>query len=205
MITCPWCGTNYTAFQSNCKNCGGPLAPLPRQAEQLSDDDLLPPPPAPRPVPQSYTWKLIFTDGAGIAGFVLALLGFIFFGVGGGLAALLITAFVGVPFLILGMVLFVAGAILLVARYQTLGKRVLVLQVGEAARGQVVGVEQNDDVRVNGRHPWKIAYRFSSPRGEYTGELSTLNTPGPQLQPGREVYVLFLPDAPEVNTMYPHP
>ena len=29
MITCPFCGTNYQQFQSNCSNCGGPL-PLPQ-------------------------------------------------------------------------------------------------------------------------------------------------------------------------------
>ena len=69
----------------------------------------------------------------------------------------------------------------------------------------MVSVEQNYNVRVNGRNPWKIAYRFSSPRGECAGEVSTLNPPGPNLQPGREVYVLYLPETPEINAIYPHP
>jgi len=25
MITCPWCGTNYQTFQSDCPKCGGPM------------------------------------------------------------------------------------------------------------------------------------------------------------------------------------
>ena len=33
MVTCPWCGTNYLTFQSNCNNCGGAL---PVAAEKIA-------------------------------------------------------------------------------------------------------------------------------------------------------------------------
>jgi hypothetical protein len=147
----------------------------------------------------------MLTDGMGIVGFVFALLGLIFSCIGAGLTVTLITAFVGFPFLVSGVVALAGGAALLVWRYQIFSKRVLVLQIGEAVRGRVVSVEQNYAVRVNGRNPWKIAYRFSCPRGEFEGLVSTLNDPGPHLQPGREVYVLYLPETPEINAIYPHP
>lgn len=80
-----------------------------------------------------------------------------------------------------------------------------VLQVGEAARGEILSTEINYNVRVNGRSPWNIAYRFRVFGRDYQGSVTTLNTPGPHLQPGRAVYALYLPDAPENNAIYPHP
>ncbi len=35
MVICPWCGTNYPAFQPNCDKCGGPL--------QLADEEIVSP------------------------------------------------------------------------------------------------------------------------------------------------------------------
>lgn len=71
MITCPWCGTNYTAFQSNCKNCGG-LLPLPSSAA-AQPDELILPPPAPRPILDRYVWKLFFADGWFISAMVFSI------------------------------------------------------------------------------------------------------------------------------------
>ncbi len=205
MITCPWCGTNYTVFRSNCKNCGGPIpAPVPIP-EKMEDLEPLVPPPAPRPVPDSYTWKLMLPDGWSITAFVIGLIGIIFSCVGLGLTAGLVTAFVGIPFALIGLGMAGAGIGILVWRYRVFATTVRVLQIGEAVRGQILNVEENFSVEINGRHPWKISYRFASPRGEIEGQVTTLNVPGPHLQPGRDVYVLYLPGVPEGNTIYPHP
>ena len=48
MITCPWCGTSYTTFRSNCKNCGGPLPP---PAEATATPPPIPDLPEPPPPP----------------------------------------------------------------------------------------------------------------------------------------------------------
>ena len=46
MITCPWCGTNYQSFQSNCSNCGGSL-PLPiEKPSEIPEAQIAAPPPA---------------------------------------------------------------------------------------------------------------------------------------------------------------
>jgi hypothetical protein len=71
--------------------------------------------------------------------------------------------------------------------------------------GQISQVEQNFQVRVNMRNPWVIWYQFHLGGQSYEGHVSTFNTPGPSLQPGQPAYVLYLPQSPERNVLYPHP
>lgn len=203
MITCPWCGTNYAAFQPNCKNCGGPL-PMPSPAT-APPDELPPPPHPPRPIADSYAWKLLFADGWFIAGMVFGILGVVFGCVGIVLTVTLVAAMVGIPFALMAVPFLGAAGAALAWRYQIASKTVRVLQAGEAARGEILATEINYSVRVNGRSPWTISYRFQVFGRDYSGAVTTLNTPGSQLQPGRAVYVLYLPDTPENNTIYPHP
>jgi hypothetical protein len=205
MITCPWCGTHYAAFQSNCKNCGGPLPPPAHAAAPEREADLLPPPPPPRPISDSYVWRLLAADGGAIVAGIFAMLGVIFMIVGVPLTIGIITAFVGLPFAGLGIVVLGVGGLVLVRRYGAARKTVSVLRQGEAARGQITDLEENLSVRVNGRHPWTIKYQFQVNGRNYEGKVSTLNRPDPQLQPEKAAYVLYLPEAPEVNTLYPHP
>jgi hypothetical protein len=117
----------------------------------------------------------------------------------------IITAFVGLPFAGLGIVVLGVGGLVLVRRYGAARKTVSVLRQGEAARGQITDLEENLSVRVNGRHPWTITYHFQVNGQNYKGKVSTLNRPDPQLQPGKAAYVLYLPEAPELNALYPHP
>jgi len=205
MITCPWCGTHYAAFQSNCRNCGGPLPPPAQAAAPEREADLLPPPPPPRLISDSYVWRLLAADGGAIVAGIFAMLGVIFMIVGVPLTIGIITAFVGLPFAGLGIVVLGVGGLVLVRRYEAARKTVSVLRLGEAARGQITDLEENLSVRVNGRHPWTIKYQFQVNGRNYEGKVSTLNRPDPQLQPGKAAYVLYLPEAPEVNTLYPHP
>lgn len=202
MITCPWCGTNYAAFQPNCKNCGGPL-PLPSKPGAIDPAETPAPPPAPRPIANSYAWKLVFSDGWFITGMVFGILGVVFSCVGLGLVFVFLL--LGAIFVLLGVPFLGAGVAALAWRYQRARKTVQVLQVGAAARGEIVAVEQNYNVEVNGRHPWKITYRFQAMGRSLDGEVTTLNVPGPQLQPGRTIWALYLPEAPENNVIYPHP
>ena len=207
MITCPWCGTHYAAFQSNCQNCGGPL-PLPAEAaapEREDDPRSVPPPPPPRPISDSYVWRLLAADGGAIAGGVFALLGAIFTLVGVPLTIGIITAFVGLPFAGLGILFLGVGGLVLVRRYESAQKTVSVLRLGAAAPGRILEVRENYNVTVNNRHPWAILYQFQVNGRNYEGKVSTLNRPGAQLRPEKAVYVLYLPEAPELNTLYPHP
>jgi hypothetical protein len=155
MVTCPWCGTSYLAFQSNCTNCGGPLLAA---AASVSPENPPTPPLAPRSISPRYVWRLLYADGWWIAALVLGILGLVFSLVGAGLTIAVITAFVGIPFLTVGLPLLVLGGVTFVWRYQRAQKVVDVLRQGDAARGEVVDIQQKYNVRVNGRHPWVIQY-----------------------------------------------
>jgi hypothetical protein len=214
-VTCPWCGTHYARFQTNCKNCGGPLPlpPLPPEPRgpvsaldfAQAEFPLQEPPPPPRPISSAYTWKLLLTDGWAIAAFVFLLIGGIFACVGVPLSVIVVTAAVGLPFALSGLAFFGAGAAITYWRYDVQHKIVQVLRAGTAIEGRITGTDMNTSVQVNGRHPWTIHYGFSVDGRDYQGRVSTLTDPGPQHQPGQRAYVLYMPAAPEQNALYPHP
>ncbi len=206
MITCPYCGTSHPTFQPNCSNCGAPLPAADAHTSSSAADEILPTPPlAPRPISDGYVWRLLTRDGGAIAAFVAAIVGFVFSLVGTGLTLAVITAFIGIPFLILGIIFLFAAAALILWRYRSAQKLVTVLRDGQATRGQVVSLGQNYNVRINGRNPWVIQYQFQIGEQEQAGQVSILNQPGEQYQAGKTVWVLYLPEAPRWNSIYPHP
>ncbi len=202
VITCPYCGTKYTTFQSNCKNCGGRL-PLPEEASAF--DESAPPPAPPRDISGNYVWRLLTTDGWAIVAIVFALLGIVFAPLGVILTIAVITIFVGIPFVMLGTVFLTSGVAVLVWRYQLAHMTVNVLRNGHATRGKIVDVEQIYNVSINGRNPWFIKYQFTLDGDTYTGQISTLDEPHEQLAKGYSAWVLYLPTAPQNHTLYPHP
>ena len=163
------------------------------------------PPPAPRAIADSYAWRLMFSDGWAVVGLVFVILGAVFTLVGGALTLGIITALVGLPFLFIGLGFLGVGLALARGRYQTAKQVVNVLRQGAATVGQIEDVQENLAVRVNQRHPWTITYQFRLNGRDFAGRVSTLNPPGPALRPGRRASVLYLPDAPEHNVLYPHP
>jgi len=206
MIICPWCGTNYPTFQSNCKNCGGLLQAVEVIARlPISTENIPMPPPAPRSISKSYVWRILLTDGWSIAAFVFGLLGGIFSLVGAGLIIGIITALVGIPFLLLGFAFLGISGVVLNWRYKEMQKIVNVLRVGEATSGKIVEIQENYSVRINGRYPWVIRYQFQVNGQNYEGKVSTLNPVGENFQAGKAVCILYLQTAPQWNSIYPHP
>ena len=205
MITCRYCGTSYTTFQPTCQKCGGALELPDAQAVERTGESIAPPPPAPRQVPGNYAWRILGSDGWAITGGVFLLVGAIFGVVGIGLTLGIITAFVGLPFAGLGVLMLAGGAGLVTWRFQKAQKTVQVLKEGEAVLGEMVDVRQNLHVRVNGRHPWTAVYRYVVDGRPYEGKVVTLVRPDPRLQAGEGVYVLYQPGEPGLSTIYPHP
>ena len=205
MTTCPWCGTNYTSFQPNCDNFGGAM-PLPvEEASSSTEEVLRVPPPAPRSLPRNYIFRLLFTDGWTIMAVVFTLIGIIFGSIGVALTVTLVAAFVGLPFAGIGALFLMIGVPILVWRYREAQQTVLVLQEGDPALGEITDVAQNYNIRVNGRYPWSILYRFDVMGQVYEGKVTTLSQPDLSQQPGKPVVVLYLQDDPEQNVIYPHP
>jgi hypothetical protein len=222
MIICPWCGTEYTSFQPNCKNCGGALQPAAQanpnaaaapiasplgatRGQAVEQDNLIMPPPPPRTISDSYALKLLLSDGFAITAGIFAILGAIFSMIGIVLTIAIITAFVGIPFALLGFLFLGIGAAVLYWRYQSAQKIVRVLREGQATQGRILNVEQNFSVRVNRRHPWVISYGFQAYGRDYTGSVTTLTPPSQQILMRKAACVLYLPEAPEINSLYPHP
>lgn len=203
MITCPWCGTSYIAFQSNCQKCGGPLLPPAEHAPLETGKSTLKPPPAPRTIADKFVWSLMLTDGSAIVAGVFSLLGSIFTLLGLALTIAIVTAFVGLPFMGFGIVALGGGLIGLTWRYQRAQKILAVLRYGESIDGQIVSMEENLMVHVGMRHPLVIGYQFQLNGHDYMGSVATFNRPGLQLN--QSVCVLYLPQQPEHNALYPHP
>jgi hypothetical protein len=191
-------------FKSSCQKCGGPIPP-PVTVPLNMPPRILPPPPAPRPFADNYVWKLIFSDGWAIASLVFLLIGVSFTLVGGGLTLGIITAFVGFPFLLLGLGFLAAGGIVFRQRLQKARTTLKVLREGQDVPGRITSVGRNYSVRVKGQHPWIIRYSFQVAGNNYEGKVSTLSQPHQALKEGKDAYVLYLPDAPEKNALYPHP
>ena len=217
MVTSTWCGTNYAEFQSTCEKCGASL-PLPEEsaldeALEAAQDALRPaaqerlvvPPPAPRSVPGTVTWRIMGSDGWAIVGIVFGFIGAVFTIVGAGLTVGVVTAFVGIPFLLLGLVFLGFGGGALVWRYRLARDTVEVLRHGQPVLGRIESVHQNYNVRVNGRHPWTIEYRYDVDGRALAGKVTTLSQPDLSRQPGKQVYVLFMADEPEQNSIFPNP
>jgi len=206
MFICPWCGTNYLTFRSNCDKCGGQLqADAQKLTSPVSSGNLPDLPPAPRTVSSSYVWKLLSNDGWAITALIFGILGLIFSLVGAGLTIGIVTAFVGLPFLLLGLLFLGLGAGLSVWRYHEAQQVVRVIREGEVTSGQISELQENYSVEVNGRHPWVIQYQFQVNGLNQQGRLTTLTQPGGHLQIGQTVSVLYLPSAPDRNSIYPHP
>jgi len=208
MVTCPWCGTTYEPFLSNCKRCGGTIPP-PAESHAAGHEGSVAtpptPPPPPRTVSGSYVWRVLGADGWAIACLVFGLLGTIFTSVGVPLTLARVTAFVGIPFAVFGLLSLAAATALGAWRYREAQQTVEVMRTGEVVEGRIVELTQNLSVRINGRSPWVIRYEFVTAGQAYEGQASTLKTPGPALQQGQRACVLYLPQAPARNVLYPRP
>jgi len=204
VVTCPWCGTSYPSFRSNCKSCGGSLRRPTENATVAATQPATPPLP-PRNVPSQVIWRILLTDGWAIAGLVFILLGLIFGVLGTALTLSLVAAFVGLPFAGLGALFLLTAVLLLAWRYHVARRTVKVLERGEATLGEISKVYQNYHVQVNGRYPWTVAYRFAASGRECHGQVTTLSQPDLSQQPGKPVYVLYMRDDPSQNTIYPSP
>ncbi|MCW5878368.1 MAG: hypothetical protein KIS80_05825 [Anaerolineales bacterium] len=203
-ITCPWCGTNHAEFQSNCKNCGAPLPTPQQQAAERKRSGLQIPPSPPRKMSGGFIWRWLVTDGWSIVAFVFLMLAISFIPAGLGLIVGVVTALIGIPLFLVGVVMLAAAAGVFYWRF-TLAQRLLkVLREGLTTRGEITEVRQNYSVQINGRSPWIISYTFRLDGTEYTGTVTTMNTPQ-HLNPGDATAILYLAEDPQYNGIYPHP
>jgi len=98
---------------------------------------------------------------------------------------------------------FIFGAILFFRGFLKAQQTLSILRDGQAALGEITDISLNYRVRINKRHPWIIQYKFKVLGSDYHDKLSTLSQPDSDHEPGKAVYVLYQPDDPQKNTLYP--
>jgi len=176
-----------------------------RNQKAEADDSVIMPTAPPREIAANYQWKLLLSDSWAVAAAVFLFTGLIFFFVGVPLTLGVVTAFVGIPFALLGAGFLAGGGYVIYWRYNEAVRTAQILRIGEATVGEITGLSENYNVQINGRNPWKISYQFTYNGQQYEKSLTTLASPGARFEQGRKICVLHLPDAPEYNTLYPHP
>jgi hypothetical protein len=208
MITCPRCNTLYQEFQFECEKCGAslPLPPAdgsePEQITPAADEPIAPSMP-PRQVPKMALGRLLKNQPGAIIGGIFLLIELFIFTVVTIAISPIFRLSDSLFFLLFNVGFIVIGAVLFIRGFQKALRTVKILRDGQAALGEITDVSPNYRVRINNRHPWIIQYSFKVFGSDYQGKLSTLNQPDADYQPGKATYVLYQPDDPQQNTLYP--
>lgn len=131
-VQCGWCHAQNRRDQTaTCARCSGPLPPLPNGQPGPR------PPDAPRVLPQGYRWRVLLWNN------VTAFIG----------AAFVVVFFWSVIFPLIGAPLWYFG--------HRKGKRwLLALETGRATSARITRVALDRSQSSNGKHPWRIEYRF---------------------------------------------
>ena len=178
-LPCGWCGTTNTDLSNpNCTNCGGPLPPPPTLT---SDDPGAPPPQPPRQLPVKYRRQVLFWKN------ILVLIGAVFTIV---FCWSIIFPIIGIPMWIIG--------------HRRAQSRLAALERGNAARAELISVDKDHSVKINGRSPWRIEYTFETTNGQlHDGWEHTWQAHHSRRPVGEVFWVVYLREDPEQNTIWP--
>ena len=189
MHTCPWCTTSYVNWQSQCKQCGGPLAPLPGMS--LGS----PPPAAPRVLPPQYVFRLRWSRNiATLVGggfFLVGTLLFLPMAIAGTWAALL-PAF----FMLGGFSMFRYG-------WRHASGILRAFRDGRAVEGRIASVSWDTTQRINDQHPWKLVYHFPVGEQMCEGSITTFDSTVGSRMSGQPLWVLYNEADTSQSTIYP--
>ncbi len=143
---------------------------------------------------------------AGERGRFLRLFGAISLGVGGLLAVLftILAIAAGLPPLggFLGLAWVVAGLTLYLLGARAARRALRVYAHGAAASGEIVEVRKNLALRMNGKNPWEVIYRFQASSAEITGKARFWDDLMPEGRRGDRVSVVYDLDNPKNNALW---
>jgi hypothetical protein len=198
-INCPWCTQRTPDHILECRKCGGPLPP------PIGSDPGPAPPFPPRQLPAGYRRRKLMGNN------VPALVGLIFTLVGFPLGVMFTILGIALPgmwlFIVIGggiggIFTLVGGALAYFGIRQGLST-IRPFVHGQPAIGEVIEIFRDRSVSINGRNPWGIIYTFKVHGRHYEGKvLSWKHAPQTQAV-GNRVYVLYMPDDPDQNVIYP--
>ncbi|MCC6621883.1 MAG: protein kinase [Deltaproteobacteria bacterium] len=157
-----------------------------------------PPPPAPRKVPFGFGGK------ADPVGGFFRLFGILF----GGIPLIIFISFLGggmpFPFSLLPLVFVAIGGTLGAVGFVRIARAKRLFRDGETAPAIVTESWLNTSLKVNGRSPWKVVFRYETPDGKvHEGTVSRFRIPPELRMPGAQVFALYDPKEPSRATMWP--
>ncbi len=190
MHTCPWCKTSYVNWQSQCAQCGGPLAPALGQG--LGPE----PPPAPRKLPKAYVRRVRWTEN------IATMVGPGFIAIGLLFAIPMIVNKLWLPALLPAFFLLGGGSMF---RYgwKIAAARLRAFRLGKAVQGSIHQVGVDATQHVNGRHPSKVIYHFPVDGQMHEGVIISFDTTASRLFSGQPMWVLYNEADPAENAIYP--
>jgi hypothetical protein len=144
--------------------------------------------------------RKFLTTGVGIVALVFTIIGTVFTITGLALAIFVRPQNIGFTFLSAGGGFLAVGAGLAAVRFATLRRRAALLETGLESRGTIVDVAQNRYVRLNGRHPWVVRYRYEAEGDEYQGRETMMDLPA-GYERGAPVAVIYDPMRLEVSAL----
>ena len=121
------------------------------------------------------------------------------------IASLFFAAFVNVrSFGALAPLLFmIVGAVLFRQGRRTATGVLNAFRRGVAVEGKVASVRLDETQSINQRHPWVFTYQFPVGNELVEGSLTSFNSTLATRSRGQPLWVLYVPDDPGQNTIYP--
>jgi hypothetical protein len=189
MITCGWCNTHYTGWKKNCDNCGGPMPPPP------GSDPGPEPPDTPRKLPKGFAFRTLWSRN------LLVIIGGVFFGGGALMSSLMLMA---KTWAVLFPAFFVVGGFFMFLHGRKVAKGILrAFRHGKAVAGKVYQVSLDTTQSINERHPWRLVYHFPVDGQNHEGVLTSYDSTVGTRGSGQPVWVLYVEDDLDQNTLYP--
>lgn len=183
-VTCPWCMTYYPTRPSsiNCMNCGGTL-PF-KISTKLGEKPGL----APRALPKKFKNQVMLWKNT------KALVGAIFIAIG--IPTIPIFGF-GLIFTLVGYFLYKSG------RAEGTEK-IMALENGIAAEGEIIEVSYDTSETINGRHPFLIKYSFTTKDGQaQIDSVKSWDDNNALLKNGDKIWVVYIPENPKMSSPWP--
>jgi|WetSurMetagenome_2_1015567.scaffolds.fasta_scaffold321772_1 hypothetical protein len=212
-IHCPWCGSTHKEYTPTCSRCGGWM-PAPQEAPEADAGHRektppLAPPPAPRQFAPDYFRRFLLTDQWVLVSGLFLFFAVVFTPLGLLMSLSKLIRSTGLIFLLIGGSGLVLGALLAAYRYNEDKIYLRLLTSGDAVVGKVTEISENflvsKGTRSHSVHPFNIRYTFQVNGQEYRGRVEAFRPFRKALREGSATYVLYLPNSPWRNTLYPIP
>jgi hypothetical protein len=175
-VTCPWCRSQFQRPSfSNCRNCGGSLPVSDGSGAGTA------PPPAPRVLSKQFVRGVKYFNN------VNTMIGMVF----------TIPFFWSVIFPVIGIFLWRKGI-------REARGELLPLENGLPALGEITAVQIDSSKSMNGRNPRYVQFVFSVNGHPYAGDVPNIMDPVELWKkPGDKIWVVYMPDNPEISSVWP--